>query len=83
MTKPNLTFSHFWVFSSMLITNMCDFLGFQDILWAKTEFEILSLRHLDLTNKRLTLCSKIGYFGVAGVKLHTDAHSCHMNQNDP
>ena len=31
-------------------------------------------------NRSLNLCSKIGYFGVAGVKLHTDAHSYRMNQ---
>ena len=68
MTKPNLTFSNLWVFSSRYADYeyVC-FLGFQDILWAKTEFEILSLRHL--MNKSLNLCSKIGYFGVAGVKL--------------
>ena len=61
---------------------MCVFLGvFRDILWAKTEFEILSLRHL--MNKSMNLGRKIGYFGMAGVKLHTIPHSCRINQNDP
>ena len=32
-------------------------------------------------NKSLNLCTKIGYFGVAGVKLHTDAHFSRMSQN--
>ena len=58
---------------------MCDFFGFQDISWAKTEFEILSSRHL--INKPLNVSSKIGYFGVTGVKLHTDAHFSRMSQN--
>ena len=25
----------------------------------------------------------VGYFGVADVKLHTNAHSCLLNQNNP
>ena len=33
--------------------------------------------------KSLNLYSKIGYFVEAGVKLHTDAHSCRINQNYP
>ena len=34
-------------------------------------------------NKSMNLCRKIGYFGMAGVKLHIDPHSCRINQNDP
>ena len=81
MTEPILTFLRFRVLLSMLITNMGVFLGFQVILWAKTEFEIPSLRHL--MHKSRYLCSKIGCFVMAGVKVHTDAHSCRIYQSDP
>ena len=81
MTEPILTFLRFRVLLSMLITNMGVFLGFQVILWAKTEFEIPSLRHL--MNKSRYLCSKMGCFVMAGVTVHTNAHLSRMNQSDP
>ena len=34
-------------------------------------------------NKSRYLCSKIGCFVMAAVNVHTDAHSCRMNQSDP